>query len=418
MVALKLLRINGVIALFLWAGAVAGQSILRLDSILLVIERQNPMLAPYETQARALDAYAAGARAWMAPMAGLGTFMTPYPFQKIEEERDKGALMLIGEQQIPNPQKLAAREKYLQSRSPIVRESRGVARNALFGEARRNYYEWVALEEKLKVLDDNEQLLVYLKKIAEARYPYNQSGLSSVFKAEGRLYELDNMRVMIRTEIEQRNIALNTLMNLSRDFRFSIDASWQVQFQPLDTAFLRVWLPDRRSDLRQADRSIESMSLGIARQSAELKPDFALRFEHMTPLGQMPWQFNLMGMVTFPIAPWSRRMQDAEIAGMKLDIAAMQQEKNALLNEAVGMAAQMRTQIEGMARQLENYETKIIPNLRKNYDVLLLAYQENRQELPVVIDGWEALNMARMEYLDLKIKRFQMIAAYEQVLQR
>lgn len=417
MVALKWLRIKTVFALLLWAATATGQT-LRLDSILLVIERQNPMLIPYETQARALDAYAAGARAWMPPMAGLGTFQTPYPFQKIEEERDKGALMLIGEQQIPNPRKLDAREKYLLSRAPIVREGRGVARNNLYVETRRAYYEWLVLEEKLKVLDDNEQLLVYLKKIAEARYPYNQAGLSNVFKAEGRLYELDNMRVMTRTEIAQKNIALNTLMNLPRNFRFQIDTSWQVQFLPADTAYLRDWLPGNRSDLRRLDRNVESMNLGIARQNAELKPDFGVRFEHMTPFGQMPWQFNIMGMVTFPIAPWSRKMQDAEIAGMKIDVVAMQQEKAAVLNEALGMAAQMRTQIEGMARQLENYETKILPNLRQNYDVLLLAYQENRQELPVVIDGWEALNMARMEYLDLKMKRYQMIADYEQVLQR
>lgn len=376
------------------------------------------MLSPYETQARALDAYAASARAWMPPMAGLGTFQTPYPFQKIEEERDKGALMLIGEQQIPNRRKLDAREKYLLSRSPIVLEGKGVARNTLYAEARRSYYEWLVLEEKLTVLKDNEQLLIYLKKIAEARYPYNQAGLSNVFKAEGRLYELENMRVMTRTEIAQRNIALNTLMNLPRDFRFEVDTSWQVQFLPLDTTFLRSWLPDNRSDLRQVDRSVESMNLSITQQNTELRPDFGLRFEHMTPFGQMPWQFNIMGMVTFPIAPWSRKMQDAEIAGMKLDIAAMQQEKTAMINEALGMAAQMRAQIEGMTLQLENYETKIIPNLRKNYEVLLLAYQENRQELPVVIDGWETLNMARMEYLDLKMNRYQMIATYEQVLQR
>ena len=218
--------------LLFWAQLAAAQT-LGLDSILQAVERRNPLLAPYETQARALDAYAAGAKAWRPPMAGLGTFLTPYPFQHIEEERDKGAVMFIAEQQIPNRAKQAAKENYLRSRSAIVRDGRDLARDNLRSETRRLYYEWMILAAKLKVLDDNEQLLVYLKKIAEARYLYNQGSLSEVFKAEGRLYELDNMRVMTRTEIEQRNLALNALSQLETRARTGKIAPLVEVFSPV-----------------------------------------------------------------------------------------------------------------------------------------------------------------------------------------
>src|SRR5689334_739268 len=64
--------------------------VLKLDSVLTVIDRQNPMLKEYDSKVKALNAYTEGAKSWMAPMVGVGTFMTPYPGQTLMEERDKG----------------------------------------------------------------------------------------------------------------------------------------------------------------------------------------------------------------------------------------------------------------------------------------------------------------------------------------
>src|SRR4051794_22673415 len=64
-----------------------------LDSMLSVINRNNPMLQEYDSKVKAMNAYTEGAKSWMAPMVGVGTFMTPYPGQKVMESRDKGFWM-------------------------------------------------------------------------------------------------------------------------------------------------------------------------------------------------------------------------------------------------------------------------------------------------------------------------------------
>jgi hypothetical protein len=40
--------------------------------------------------------------------------------------------------------------------------------------------------------------------------------------------------------------------------------------------------------------------------------------------------------------------------------------------------------------------TSIIPALQRNYDTSIIAWQNNNGDLFVVLDAWEALNMAQI----------------------
>jgi len=138
----------------------------------------------------------------------------------------------------------------------------------------------------------------------------------------------------------------------------------------------------------------------------------------MQPLGNMPSQFTAMAMMSIPIAPWSSKMYKSEVKGMQYDIEAMRKGREAILIETRGMLAGMAAKLGRMQQQLDNYNTKIIPALRKNYQTLMLAYEENREQLPIVIDGWEAMNMAQMEYLNKLEEYYTMIVSYEKELEK
>ena len=43
----------------------------------------------------------------------------------------------------------------------------------------------------------------------------------------------------------------------------------------------------------------------------------------------------------------------------------------------------------------------------------MLAYEQNKEELPIVIDAWETLNMTQMQYLDTVQKYYETITSYE-----
>jgi outer membrane protein, heavy metal efflux system len=392
--------------------------VISLDSVLILIDKQNPMLQEYDHKVKALNTYAEGAKSWMAPMVGAGTFMTPYPNQMLMDERDKGSWMFSVEQQIPNPSKLNANKNYLVSRASVEEQNRSAQFNQLRSEAKSLYYNWLVAEEKTRVLKENEGIMELMVRLAKIRYPYNQGSLGSIYKAEARLSEVQNMLQMTAGDIEENSFRLKSLMNLSSDKMIMVDTSTEVSYQASQVIYDTAALGQQRSDIRQIDKTIEVMRLNQQLQRYQAKPDFKIRFDHMQPIGNMPTQFTAMAMISIPIAPWSSKMYKSEVKGMQYDIEAMKKGREAILLETKGMLAGMVSQLNRMKQQLENYNTKIIPALRKNYQTLMLAYEENREQLPIVIDAWEALNMAQMEYLEKNEEYYNMIVRYEKELEK
>lgn len=393
--------------------------VISLDSVLQVIRKQNPMLQEYDQEMKALNAYAEGAKSWMAPMVGVGTFMTPYPNETLMGESEKGSLMFTLEQDIPNPSKLNANKRYLASRARVKQEGQSAAFNQLRSEAKKYYYKWLVSEEKMKVLRENERTVELMLKLARIRYPYNQSSLGNIYKAEGRLGEVHNMIEMTKGDIEESSYRLKSLMNLSHDVSIMVDTTNVVAFDANSQIYDTAFLAGSRSDVRQIEQSIEVMRLNQQYQRYQLRPDFKIRFDHMQPFGEgMPRQFSAMAMVSIPIAPWSSGMAKAEVKGMQFEIEAMQRRREAILVEVRGMLAGMASKLQRMKQQLDNYEQRIIPALRKNYETVMIAYEENREQLPMVIDAWETMNIAQMELLEKREEYLNMIVDYEQQIER
>lgn len=392
--------------------------IITLDSILATIDRQNPMLQQFDHKVSALNTYTEGATSWMAPMVGAGPYWYPYPGQTLMDERDKGMFMFNIEQDIPSPGKQRARKDYFNSRAGVEEQGRAIQYNALRSEAKTLYYDWLVLEKKLKVLNENQRIVELMLDLARVRYPYNQGSLGNIYKAEGRLYEVQNMILETNSEIEEKRFRLKALMNDPSGEMLKIDTTTNVSFDPSKLVYDTASLVSNRSDVQQINRSIKVMQQNQLLQRAQAKPDFRIRYEHMQPIGDMPMQFSLMAMVSIPIVPWASKMYKSESAGMNYEIEAMKKEQEGILLETKGMLIGIATQLKRMQQQLANYQTKIIPALRKNYETVMLAYEENREQLPIVIDGWEAWNMAELEYLEKLQNYYSMIVRYEKEIEK
>ncbi len=387
-----------------------------LDSILLVVKENNPMLKNFRYRAEAMTSFAAGAKSLMAPEVGGGPWMLPY--KKTGDPQNQGQIMLSVQQKFTNPTKLRANQSYLNSKSAIEKADETFTYNELRALAKTAYYQWIVLEKKKKVLQENEEIIRLVLKISRVRYPYNQSKLGNIFKAEGRLSEVQNMILMNDNEIVQKNILLNQLMNIPKDIRYTIDTTEQYRnFIPemVDT----LTFAQGRSDVRKIDKTIQSMRFNQALEKAQSRPDFTISYNHMIQRGSgMPGQYMLLGMISIPIAPWSAKMYKSNIKGMDGQIEAMKQERESILNELQGMTASMVNEINTLNQQISNYEKRIIPVLRKNYETLMLAYQENKEELYIVIDGYETLIMSQAQYLDTMRRYYEMVVNYEKLLEK
>lgn len=391
-----------------------SQPVLPLDTILQRIDRNNVLLQSYGLKAESYHYSADAATAWMAPMVGVGTFMTPYPFQsgKMIEARDKGQFMFRVEQDIPNPAKLSAKRRYIESQGKVELAQRGITLNGLKAQAKLAYYTWLVAAKRVDVLRQAERIMLTMKKIEEVRYPYNQSQLGSVYKIEARVEENRNMIRMQEGEIGRARAYLNGLMNRPGNETFTIDTATAPVFRPTvhDTASLATV----RGDVLRMNESIRSMQLNIQSMQQDRKPDFRILYDHMKAVDpMMPRAFSVMGMVSIPLAPWASKMYKSGIRSMQYNIEAMQKERSAMLQETQGMLYGMQAEIQAVQKRIQATRGTIIPSMQKALDSYFINYQENKAPITVVIDAWEALNMLQMNLLDDEGKLYQMIVDYE-----
>jgi outer membrane protein TolC len=246
-------------------------------------------------------------------------------------------------------------------------------------------------------LDNNKRLLNFILQSAELRYKNNLGKLNAYYKAKAALGKIENQRVSIQNDISQQRIRLNTLMNREKTTEFSIDTAYSIKsYGAVDSSYLN----QARSDIKAIDRNIALSYLQQDLERSRLKPQFGIRYDHMFGFGGVPMQYSLMAMVRFPMAPWSSKSYKANIESLKWKAASYEAQKQMVINEATGESASLLVSINSKKKQLQLFESNIIPSLEKNFKTTQLAYEQNTEELFELFDAWESLNMIQLDYLD------------------
>ncbi|MBS1562893.1 MAG: TolC family protein [Bacteroidetes bacterium] len=380
-----------------------AQQRLGLDSIFSLIASGQPSLRSYDAQVRSLDAAAAGARSWDAPLLSTGLWMTPYNPGLWKKQSDgspgMGQYMLSAQQMFPNKKRQAAEEQYMLGMSAVEKEKKNALLNELYAAARQNYYEWIIIEKKLAVLEQDQRLLDFMQKNAELRYKNNVGKLNAYYKVKASIGLVEQQRIVLENELQQKRIMLNTLMSRDKGVAFEIDTNYQIR-QYNTASFDSSTLAAARSDIRAVDNDIRLAGLQQEAEKAKLKPEFGVRYDHMFGFGGFPMQYSLMGMVRLPMAAWSSRASKANVQSLRWKTEALGLQRQAMINEAVGKSWGLQNEIVSKQKQLRLFEDNIIPALRKNFQAMQLAYEQNTEELFTLYDAWETLNMTQLSYWD------------------
>lgn len=400
--------------LLLSAATSCAQPVLSLPDILQKIDANNLLLTTAGLRAKALSYNAAATNTWDAPMIGAGTYMTPY---NLSGAADKGSLMFRAEQNIPNRRQQRATRNYLLAQGKVAETERLLTYNDLRAEAKKQYFAWLIALRKIRQIEINGRLLTTMKKIEEVRFPYNQSQLSSVYRAEAEIALNQNKLLEPQGEIARAKAWLNALMNRPGNEDFTIDTTYVPEFAP--TAWDTTSIADVRADVLRANQTIVAEQRNLEAQKLERLPTFSIAYDHMSPLnGMMPHSFSVMAMMRIPLAPWSSRSYSNNWRATERNIQALQQERAALLNQTQGRLYGLQAQIITQRQKLENLQNTVLPALQKASDASFLNYQENKLSLSEVLINYQALQNTQLEVYNEQQKLYELIADYEQELFR
>ena len=377
-----------------------AQQVLKLNEIFSIINKNNPEVNMYDAQIRSLDEASKGAKSWSPPEFGAGFFMTPYNLaltKATATQKGMGAFMVSASQMFPNRKEQEANASYLESLSTVNKEKKQFSLNDLYAQAKKNYYDWMIIQKKIGVLNDNEKLLNFMIQSAELRYKNNLGKLNAYYKANAALGKIQNQREVLANEVKQHQINLNTLMNRDRNESFTVDTTYSIKnYNTVDSNYLIAG----RSDIKAVEQNIQINKLQLNLEKAKQLPQFGISYTHMSGFGQSPWLFSLMATVKIPLAPWSAAAYKAKVESLKWEAQSYEAQRQMIINGAFGESEDMIASINSKKKQVQLFEQNIIPALQKNYKVMQLAYEQNTGELFELFDAWETLNMTQLDYLD------------------
>lgn len=397
---------------------------LELSAVLDSIQYSYPSLKMYDAKIQAEDAAVKGARNWPAPQISAGLWMTPYNTSlwrgtpannNMPGERGMGSVMIGVEQTFPNKKYNDANEDYKKALSSVTKENKKAAVNNLFATAKKNYYDWIVIEKKLAVLSENEKLLRFMIANAETRYKNGLGKISAYYEAKASLGGIQNTRIKLQNEIEQKKIALNTLMNRKQRQNFTIDTNFVMKSYS-KKVFDSTLFYKNRSDIKALDKEIKLTYLKQNLEKQSMKPQFGVSYSHMISYGNGPMMFDIMGTLKIPIS-WSTKKNKAKIESLKFQAQSMEEQKKTMANDYTGRAYQIQQNIIAKKKQLKLYKHNIIPALQKNYESTQLAYTQNTEELDELYDAWKTLNDTQLEYLNQLKQLFGMQVNLEKLLE-
>ena len=377
-----------------------AQRMLKLNDIFSIIDKNNPEVNMYDAEIGSLNEASKGAKSWSPPEFGAGFFMTPYNLAQTKAtatQKGMGAFMVSVTQMVPNRKEQQANALYLQSLSTVNKEKKQFSLNDLYAEVKKNYYEWIIIQKKIAVLDNNEKLLNFMIQSAELRYKNNLGKLNAYYKAKAALGKIQNERQMLANEVQQHEINLNTLMNRDTEEPFTIDTTYVLKnYGSIDTNYLI----EARSDIKAVEQNLQINKLQLNLEKAKQLPQYGISYTHMSGFGQSPWLFSLMVSVKVPLAPWSAGAYKAQVESLKWEAKSYEAQRRMIINGATGEAESMLASINSKKKQVQLFQENIIPALQKNYKVMQLAYEQNTGELFELFDAWETLNITQLDYLD------------------
>lgn len=394
---------------------------LKLDAVIDSITILHPIVKMYNNEIRSMDEAAKGAKSWMPPEVSTGLWMVPYNPSLWKQDdmggTGMGQYMIGGQQMFPNKKKQNADAAYMNAMSSVEKEKKNATLNELINDAKQLYYEWIILEKKLTILEQNEKLIDFMIKNAEIRYKNGLGKISAYYKAKAALGNVQNMRLMFENDIREKRIRINALMGRNAMTNFDIDTTYKLNDYST-FIFDSTLFYSNRSDLKSIDKDINLTWLKQETEKQSLKPQFGIRYEHMFGFGGLPMQYSLMGMVKIPMARWSSKMNKANIESLKWKANSLQSQKEMMVNEYSGMAYGMRNELELKKRQLKLYDDNIIPALRNNYKTMQLGYEQNTEELFMLYDAWETLYMAQLEYTEILNQALKMQVAIDRLIEK
>ena len=263
------------------------------------------------------------------------------------------------------------------------------------------YYELSHVYRTTDVVLENKRILEDFAKIAATRYSVGEGIQQDVLKAHVEVSKMVDELLMLDQKKRALEAKLNSLLNRPPETPLGEPEELAFRKLPLATEDLQKMAIEMNPTLKGMKKMIEAKEKAVALAKRDLYPDFNVRFAYgqrdKTPEGNSRREL-LTGMVEVNIPIFYKSKQDQKVAEALADIQSIQAQYQAMKNEILYMITDMVTMIKRSERQLELYQTGIIPQAGLQINSSLSAYRVNKADFMTLLDSQMTLYKYELEF--------------------
>lgn len=363
--------------------------------------KNNPKLVGWQDRIEAASARVPQAGAWSDPMLELSLMNLPVNNFDFNQEPMTTAKVMIG-QMVPLAGKSTLCTEIARYNLETTRSGRQAQELMVTEKLAQVWYDWAFLQEALRTLDRNIDLLDDLIAVTSSKYGTGRGMLQDILRAETRRMELEDRRVGLRQMILTTGRRIAALVGREPDTSIQPPQSLTDHFTVLDIDELTTLMFERNPTWQgmEAKLTASKSRVELARLAwwPDLKLGVAYSYRQDAKNGmERPDFFTVTAGISIPL--YKKRKQGAAAQEM----LAMQR---ATASEQLALELDLRLKLEKLLdedRRLEEqirlYREGVEPHAEATLTASTTSYSVGKVDFEALLMAETALYNAQLERL-------------------
>lgn len=301
----------------------------------------------------------------------------------------------------PFPGVTALRGDIVQTDIRIAEQEFAIALRDTIAEVRKTYHDYGYLFRAIEITEENRSLLEQMLEVASRRYEAGRSSYNDVINSRIELAKISDELKTLREKLSVVRTKLNALLNRSSKTKIGTPEKYPLPSVSMPLNRLYSTAERNRQELEKARLQEHRAKLTIRMAEQMNRPDPTLGasyFEDRSALlaGPEPQKPSFRPAPKPMLRPWFGQ-REAFIEEMRYRKQQIEAEKENIQNQIHVDVESAYFALDTARREVELYETTLIPEARQSLDVAQQAYETAEIDFMEYLDAqktWLDFNLS------------------------
>ncbi len=386
-----------------------------VDEYIAYALSQNPDIEIARKQVDAAAYRVPQAASLRDPTFGVTAFAAPVQTAAGEQE-----VSVTASQHLPWPGKLSTQAAVAEADTNVARARLAAVQLDVIEQVKRAYYELYFIQNAIRVVEDNRQLLLDFVRIADSKYLTGTASQQDVLRAQVEAANLENQRVRLQQQLDSSQAKLARLLHVSPETPVRAWEQPPQQHIPQDLERLYRQAIARQPELHAQLSAVQRDHCNVDLARLEYLPDLTAGVTWigtssagLSPVANGEDPLLLGFSVNVPI--YHKRLE-AGVREAESRAVASARQYDSLRDRTTESVKDLYAQATSQYQLVELFREEIIPKSEQTLEVSQAAYQVGDVDFLQLIDNWQQLLRFRVAHYRLESQLQQTLATLEKVV--